>query len=66
MKVVDLYRLHINPNPDGAEIHNFMRRFDLDSIYVPHYNEKIREEEWLHKVKMYNMAKEWIIKNSKL
>lgn len=69
MGILDLYKLHISSNPDGAEIHNLFMRFDL-GIFVnypdcPPFSEmhwKIKRNRLIKE----NMCKEWIILNSKL
>jgi len=63
--ILELYKKHINPNPDGAEIHHFMSSFDL-GLYVKHPAPKIEKFEEIQRVKDKQAAKNWIYKNSKL
>ena len=68
--ILELYKKHINSNPDGAEIHNLFSNFDLSTPFVHHPNcppwEKIYQEEVRHRETKINLCKEWIIKNSKI
>ena len=69
MSILDLYKLHINSNPDGAEIHGLFMQFDL-GIFVNYPDcEPFKEQHKeiaLHRLRKENLCKEWIIKNSKL
>lgn len=64
MNLIELYKLNINPNPTGVEIHELFKRFDLHQIVVVNplsewYNE---QQEKSRKFKMDECAK-WIIEN---
>lgn len=66
MNVIELYKIHINPDANWGEIHNFMRKFEIGELYVPHPNKEIRKlinEETRIKTEV---AKQHIIENSKI
>lgn len=65
MNLLKLYKIHINSNPDGIEIHKFFNTFDL-GLEIKHPNEKlekIRKEKLAFRIQK---AEEYIFNNSKL
>lgn len=64
-EIIDLYKEHINPDPDGAELHNFLRTFNLGSLRIhdPLYPvmEKVQA---MFDEKNQAEAKRWILDNS--
>lgn len=69
MSIIELYKLNINPNPDGAELHNLFTSFDL-GIFVNYPDcdpfKELHYELKMSRIRKENMCKEWIIKNKKL
>ena len=69
MGIIELYKLNINPNPDGAEIHNLFTRFDL-GIFVNYPDcepfKELHLEIKMSRLRKENMCKEWIIENRKI
>ena len=47
MNIIDLYKKHINSTPDGLELNEFLTNFNLNSIYIKHYDEQIEKEQQL-------------------
>jgi hypothetical protein len=69
MNITDLYKININPNPDGAEIHNLFMKFDL-GLWVNYPDcepfKELHLENKLARLRRENLCREWIIKNRKL
>lgn len=66
MHIIELYKLHINSEASMGEIHSFMSAFDISTPWVPHWDENIRETMWEERRKRTEIAKQHILKNSKL
>ena len=67
--ITDMYKKHINPDPDGAEIHYLHSNFGIGiEVFYP------EQEPWLeqnrqHRFHIENKKRacvEWILNNSKL
>lgn len=65
MNLIDLYKKHINSNPDGIELLDFFDRFDI-GIVVKHYNPEIWEYQQKQEQRKRDRAEEWLFKNAKL
>lgn len=65
-ELLDLYREHINPDPDGAEIHYFFSSFNLNSVRVDHPEERTINlmKDMYHEANV-SAAKKWILDNSR-
>lgn len=66
MHIIDLYKLHINPQASMIDIHNFMSSFELSAAWVPHPDEDVRKNIAEERRKRTEIAKQHILKNSKL
>lgn len=64
-ELLRLYKLHINSDPQGVELHTFFSSFNM-GLYVKHYDPEIEKLNELGRIKDQNAAREWIYKNSKL
>ena len=65
MKLLDLYKKHINSEPDGLEIHNFMSSFN-QGLIIPHPDPEIEKLYEKGRIRDEQAARDWIYKNSKL
>lgn len=65
MNLIELYKLHINPDADGVELFDFFKMFDIKPI-VWSLNPKVKEQEELREEIKITEAMKWIFKNSKL
>ena len=67
--ILEMYKKHINPNPDGSEIHSIYANFGIGiEIYYPE-QEPWLEENRQHRLHVANKRRaciEWILNNSKL
>lgn len=66
MHIIQLYKTHINPDATSIEIHNFMKNFDIGKPYIPHYDEETRLQIEKDMMAKTEIAKQHILKNSKL
>lgn len=65
-KIIEFYKLH---NPDWenfAEIHMFMKRFDLNPLIIKHPNPETETRLEQQRQEKVHKAKMWIIENSKI
>lgn len=62
MHWIDLYKLHINPEPSAYEIHMTAQAFGL-GVYVPHWDEDIRNREQKILKEKINKLIKWISDN---
>lgn len=65
MDLIELYKKHINSNPDGLELYEFFDKFAIEPI-VWHYNPKIKQHQELREEIKRTEAIKWIFKHSKL
>lgn len=65
MSIEELYKLHINPNALVTEIILFLSSYDL-CIYIKHPDPVCEKINQAYRLRRENLAKEWILKNSKL
>lgn len=63
--LINLYKKHINPNPDASEIHNFFSSFNL-GVEVVNPNEELEKIRQKDVALRQSEAEKWIYKNSKL
>lgn len=61
----NLYKIHINKDADASEFYEFLKMFDLNGIYIAHYDSDIEKMQQERHVMKINYAMEWIFKNSK-
>lgn len=68
MKILELYRIHINPDASIYELLKFYDKFELShhGIYVKNPNPEIEKLNRLHEIEKENIARCWILKNTKL
>ncbi len=66
MSIIELYELHINSSPNGAEIHHLFTSFEIGSIVISNPDPEMDKVEKIHRASCENACKEWILKNSKL
>jgi hypothetical protein len=67
MSIFELYKTHINPDVNGIEIHDFFKRFNLESLIISNpLDEKAQKEADRRHQEKRNIAIEWILRNSKL
>ncbi len=65
MSLIDLYKKHINPNPDGVELFEFFDKFDT-GIIVKHPNPDVWKYQQEQEQRKRDRAEKWIFKNSTL
>jgi hypothetical protein len=61
-EILDLYKIHINENPDGAEIHRFFTMFDLGGMIITNPNPVIDQLQEIQRQENINHAKNYIFK----
>lgn len=65
-RINKLYKEHINPEPDGYEIHQFYKAFGIGTIFVMNPDEELEKLRQQHEEKKYLRAENWILENSNL
>jgi hypothetical protein len=63
--LIELYKKHINPEPDGAEIHYFHQLFNI-GLELQHPDPNIENQRKVNVEMRYGQAEKWIYENSKL
>jgi hypothetical protein len=67
MNIIELYKMHINKNADGAEIHKLFCLFGIEGIVIFNLlNEEDNKDILKNMQNRRNLCIQWILKNSKL